>query len=128
MNHKQKGCISLSAAILGLGVLFASGANAGNEPYPRNQPVPCSMEDNQSSHNGSEAMATTIRFENDSPDDVLVYWLDYSGNRVLYAALGPGSFYYQGTYVTHPWVITDTYGECIQMHLSYGTASTATVD
>jgi len=125
---KQSSHVSLLAAVFALSALYASVANAGNEPYPKNQPVPCSLEDNQLSQIGKEVSATTIRFENDSLDEVDVYWLDYGGNRVHYATLGPGSFYYQGTFVTHPWVITDAFGDCIQMHLAHGTASTATVE
>lgn len=125
---KRPSHVSLLVAVLAFGVLCASAANAGNEPYPKNQPLPCSLEENQLSNIGKEVLATTIRFENDSLDAVDVYWLDYAGNRVHYANLGPGSFYYQGTYVTHPWVITDEYGACIQVHLAHGTASTATVE
>jgi hypothetical protein len=124
---KQPRHVSLFVAVLALGVFCASTANAGNEPYPKNQPVPCSLEDNQLSHIGMEVMATTIRFDNDSLDTVDVYWLDYEGNRAHYATLTPGSFYYQGTFVTHPWIVTDELGNCIQMHLAYGTASTATI-
>lgn len=50
---------------------------------------------------------TSIKFVNFGCQPLLyVYWLDYSGHRVLYNTLQPGQSYVQGTYVTHPWVLT----------------------
>ena len=52
-------------------------------------------------------MPTSIEFENDSVDPVDIFWIDYSGQAVLYSHLLPGQSYVQQTYVTHPWVIYD---------------------
>jgi VHL beta domain len=49
---------------------------------------------------------TDLRFTNATCLTVSVYWLDYQGNRTLYAILAPGQSYVQGTFVTHPWIIT----------------------
>lgn len=49
---------------------------------------------------------TKIFFVNTRAAPVLVYWIDYTGQRVFYQNLPPGVGYVQPTYVTHPWVIT----------------------
>lgn len=53
-----------------------------------------------------------IAFSNDSDAVRDIYWLNYSGQRVFYLALKPGQRYVQPTYITHPWVITDSGGAC----------------
>jgi hypothetical protein len=72
--------------------------------------VPCSQERSLRSNSGS---STTIEFINATTETVHVSWLDYSGNRVLYNTLAPWQAYPQGTYVTHPWVVTDAAGQCL---------------
>jgi hypothetical protein len=54
--------------------------------------------------------ATKITFVNRSAQTIRVYWIDYQGNRVLYAMLAPGEEYGLNTYLHHPWVITDEDG------------------
>jgi len=49
---------------------------------------------------------------NKTPATVSVYWLDYSGKRVLYQQLPPFTEYQQRTWLTHPWVLTDASGQC----------------
>jgi von Hippel-Lindau disease tumor suppressor protein len=46
-----------------------------------------------------------------------VYWLDYSGQRVLYSTLVPGQSYVQPTFITHPWLVTNVNGACIGIFL-----------
>jgi hypothetical protein len=70
----------------------------------------CSNEPTLKSINGN--VATSIQFLNDTAGSVNVYWLDYNGQRVFYRggpylALDAGSSYVQGTFLTHPWVVTD---------------------
>ena len=48
-----------------------------------------------------------IKFDNKSGKTTKVYWLDYDGNRKLYQTLKDGESYEQGTFLTHPWLITD---------------------
>jgi hypothetical protein len=48
-----------------------------------------------------------IKFVNKSGQEVKVYWLDFSGHRVLYKVLEAGESYDQQTYLTHPWLVTD---------------------
>jgi hypothetical protein len=50
---------------------------------------------------------TSIVFVNDYNKEIVVYWVNYSGQLVFYRFLAPGDFYIQGTYLTHPWIVYD---------------------
>ncbi|HEY4177900.1 MAG TPA: hypothetical protein VGM90_13730 [Kofleriaceae bacterium] len=52
-------------------------------------------------------------FSNHTKGTVTIYWLDFKGERVWYNTLAPGDSYTQQTYVTHPWVIVDSQGRCL---------------
>lgn len=58
-------------------------------------------------------METTIRFVNATSGTVGIYWLNYTGERVLYKQLAAGASYDQPTWNTHPWVALDGSGTCI---------------
>ncbi len=45
-----------------------------------------------------------IEFVNLEPFAVDIYWINYSGDRVFYNTIGVGGSYYQGTFITHPWI------------------------
>lgn len=62
---------------------------------------PVSLDTSYQSYGGAPAL---INFVNLEPFAVDIYWIDYSGERVLYSTLNAGSAYYQGTYITHPWI------------------------
>jgi len=79
------------------------------------QPLDCSRESFLASV--SAVTATSVQFINETGQTVLVYWLNYSGARVLYKTLGPSQSYLQQTYVTHPWVAADTAGTCVAIFL-----------
>jgi hypothetical protein len=49
-----------------------------------------------------------ITFVNKSGQRINVYWLDFSGHRVLYKMLEAGESYDQQTFLTHPWLVTDS--------------------
>ncbi|MEZ5535325.1 MAG: hypothetical protein R3F02_06835 [Thiolinea sp.] len=51
--------------------------------------------------------ATSIRFVNQSPLKVGVYWLDYQGNEVRYAVLDSRESFTQQTFMSHPWIVRD---------------------
>jgi len=65
----------------------------------------------------SDGHSTSIVFSNKRTSAVQLYWLDYSGQRKLYATMQPGQSVTQPTYVKHPWAITDTQGHCIALYL-----------
>lgn len=72
------------------------------------QPQSCSYEGHIKSI-AAFSIPTAVRFVNASTTTTFqVFWLDYNGNRVFYATLGPGQSYVQQTFLTHPWVIADT--------------------
>lgn len=58
-------------------------------------------------------LATTVSVANHSSKPVVVYWIDYQGQRKYYKALAPNEAYDQPTYVTHPWVLTDITDHCL---------------
>src|ERR1700730_15340174 len=73
--------------------------------------LPCSEEASLKSLNGN--VPTSVDFENQTTQTVRLYWLNYTGARVFYAAIAPGAAYLQSTFVTHPWVVADLSDTCI---------------
>jgi len=53
---------------------------------------------------------TTLRFKNFSKEIRKIYWLDYEGEKVHYKTLYPDESYFQNTFMTHPWLVTDNQG------------------
>jgi len=56
---------------------------------------------------------TNITFENARQSPTRLYWLDYTGQRKLMATLQQGVSTNLSTFMTHPWVITDTADQCV---------------
>ncbi|MEQ8672624.1 MAG: hypothetical protein RLP44_12030 [Aggregatilineales bacterium] len=54
---------------------------------------------------GSELYTFTV--DNRSDRTVLLYWIDYNCNRVLYRTILPGTTIPKETFATHPWILTD---------------------
>jgi hypothetical protein len=67
----------------------------------------CSIEPTLKSLEGN--VPTSVKFQNQTTGtgSVTVYWINYAGQRVFYKTLGLGQLYVQGTFLTHPWVVTD---------------------
>jgi von Hippel-Lindau disease tumor supressor len=61
---------------------------------------------------------TSMKFLNNSNQEVRTYWLDYSGRRVFYKAIPAHGQYTQPTFQTHPWVVTDARDNCINIFVS----------
>lgn len=59
---------------------------------------------------------TFVQFLNDSSQTVSVYWIDYNGLRVLYNHLPAGQSYVQATFVTHPWMVVSSSGDCLGIY------------
>jgi hypothetical protein len=68
---------------------------------------------------------TSIRFVNASGEVRRVYWIDYSKHRQLYAILQPWQAYTQPSYLTMPWVVTNTADQAIEIFLSGERLATA---
>jgi hypothetical protein len=56
-----------------------------------------------------------ITFRNETNAPVKTYWLDFEGNRKLYATVQAGEEYDQITYATHPWVIANESDQCLYL-------------
>src|SRR5436309_15208170 len=56
---------------------------------------------------GPDLVPVPIVFQNNSTGIRKVYWVDTNGERKLYCELKPGENCEIGTYLGHPWVITD---------------------
>ena len=54
-----------------------------------------------------------ITFVNNSSHAANIYWIDYAGKRAQHFYVTPGSVISRNSLVTHPWVITDDYDNCI---------------
>lgn len=61
---------------------------------------------------------TSMKFLNNSNQEVRTYWLDYSGRRVFYKTIPAHGQYTQPTFQTHPWVVTDARDNCINIFVS----------
>lgn len=66
-----------------------------------------------------------LTFVNAKKSTRRIYWLSYAGTRTLYGALTPGANAALLTFVTHPWVITDTSDKCIEVFQPVRGASSA---
>lgn len=71
--------------------------------------------------------AAKVQFKNDSKSRVKIYWLNYEGKREHYSDVAPGRSYSQDTFMTHPWVVTDTSGQCILLFRPLPGATVATI-
>ncbi|PUE57713.1 hypothetical protein B9Z36_07300 [Limnohabitans sp. Rim8] len=76
----------------------------------------CNDERNLRSLQGN--VHTSMKFLNNSNQEVRTYWLDYSGRRVFYKAIPPHGQYTQPTFQTHPWVVTDQRDKCLNIYVS----------
>ena len=68
---------------------------------------------------------TAIQFSNMTKHTVQICWLDQDRNRKLYRNLDPSQSYIQGTFVTHPWLVTKLDGTSIALFMpdsSFGEA------
>ena len=61
--------------------------------------------------------STSITFVNDSRGMIRTYWIDYRGTRVFYAEVPPGGSYVQQTFLTHPWVVTNSQEDCLGVYM-----------
>jgi enamine deaminase RidA (YjgF/YER057c/UK114 family) len=60
---------------------------------------------------------TTVTFENPTPNEVRLYWINYQGGRVPVGAMKPGQSLAQRTFLTHPFVLTDRADKCLAIYL-----------
>ena len=73
----------------------------------------CDQESHLRSKEGVKAIEFTLT--NHTKSTLFLYWLNYEGKRVKYEEVPPGQRVNQPTFLTHPWVVTDTKGRCIRI-------------
>jgi hypothetical protein len=102
----------------------ASGTGQANA-IPAGGIGACTLEPQLKSQVSAQAIAITFR--NETSGDVTPYWLDFQGQRKPYPKVEKGSSRTQSTYVTHPWVITDAAGKCLEIVMPGRTTQTVVV-
>jgi len=109
-----------------LGSIFVWRIPPHSSTLPR---YACSLEPSLRSIEAKTTTATSIQFMNNTAGPVNVYWIDYQGQRVLYlGGLGAGQSYVQGTFITHPWIVTDAAtGTCLGIWLPTESPDTAVI-
>ena len=73
-------------------------------------PLACAVEPLLYSISGANLIY--VPFVNGPTGTINVYWIDYFARREFWFTLGANSSFTQGTYATHPWLITDALGAC----------------
>ena len=69
----------------------------------------------------SDGAGAQLKFtlQNDRSNRIKSYWVNYSGEAVLYAQLNAEEHYTQLTYGQHPWLITDESDNLIMYFVPY---------
>jgi hypothetical protein len=76
---------------------------------------------------GPDLFPTPIVFQNNSTGLRKVYWLDKNGERKPYCELKPGENCEIGTYLGHPWVVTDADGNALALYYPDGQKRSVTL-
>lgn len=125
INGFLDGCRSYAgfpATDTGPGTGTGLGTGAGNAAQPLSPPPQTTSDPRWAS---CEALANATSLNSDTAVDVTfvnrtqsfraLMWIGYDGVAVNYANLNPGEQYSVRTYLTHPWMVTDGPGNCIEM-------------
>jgi hypothetical protein len=73
----------------------------------------CSLEAKLNAVASTQPIAVT--FQNQTGADITLFWLDYNGHRKAYGTIETGKSRLQQTFVTHPWVVGDSSGKCLEI-------------
>lgn len=98
---------------------------ADHEPLRTATKVSCSKQGKIRSKNSNTT--AKITFKNNSGAYRSILWLDFKGRPKEYANLSAGQKVTLDTYLTHPWMVTDGPGNCIEIALPRGGASLVTL-
>lgn len=93
---------------------------AGGQPVAltggrRLNPLNCQERSSLKSHNDNQS--TVVQFVNLTSTLAHVYWIDFDGQEQSYYDMPAHSVATVDTYVTHPWVIRDASGNCLEIFL-----------
>ncbi len=89
------------------------------------EPLPAGRRSRPTSRTGPE---TSITFVNQTPEEIVVYWIDLDGQRRRYAAVGPGDQHRQHTYAGHVWLVTGQAGATLGVFEAVEKESRAVVE
>ena len=73
------------------------------------------------------ATPTTVRFANETDEEVSLYWVNFKGERESYGTILPHSSRSARTYLTHPWIATDPKGLTLATFLPQRGEATALI-
>jgi len=76
-------------------------------------------------HSVPSSAGEPFTFVNNSPTDLNIIWLDFSGHRELYDVLRPGRSYSVDTYIGHDWLITSSPARCLGIFGVYSSGQIA---
>jgi len=66
----------------------------------------------------ADGTATTVRFRNQTPGEVFLFWIDPQGKRQPYGSLKPGEVREQETYATHVWLAAAANGRALALFIA----------
>ncbi len=104
-------------------LLAALVASAVNAPLPAAAgDIPCSAA--QSLRSQNSAQPTQMTFVNRTGEGRAILWIGFDGRTKQYAYLNPGQSFLVNTFVTHPWMVTNGPGDCIDIYMPRSTPRT----
>jgi len=112
-EHSDPTCLDLADSAF-LDPLPASADAPPGWPYSPLPALLCADEALMQSGTGNE---TAIQFINATNATVNVYWLDFSGIRQPIDSILPNEGFVEGTFLTHPFVVTDETNQCLAIYL-----------
>jgi hypothetical protein len=65
------------------------------------------------SHSTNSATPARLRIVNEAGQPVVVFWMNFDGVATYWTTLGTGREVTLGTWITHPWAVTDASGRCL---------------
>ncbi len=95
------------AALAAFAVIAPLPAAAGD--------VPCSAMQSLRSQNSNHP--TKMTFVNKTSEGRAILWINFKGQTQQYAWLNPGERFSVNTFLTHPWMVTNGPGDCIDIYM-----------
>ncbi len=115
---------------------LAEGGPAGNQqspadagPAPDNAALPdaeaLACREVGKLRSEKSASAAKLVFSNQSDSERRITWIDFRGKEQKSIILAPGQENIQQTFLTHPWLVRDADGKCLQVFRALGEESMA---
>ena len=99
-------------------IAFLDSLNLDMQPF--NKPV---LSVSQTNSCGNEltlrskesVVKSLFTLTNQSKSSIVLYWINFEGERVKHADIEPNAQVEHKTFLTHPWVVTDSNGKCLRI-------------